>query len=327
MATYRETSQAILKDSIVSAELNKTGLNYESQVEFITRILSINRTVSTSIRNQSYQNLPSSYVIVDLETTGFTNYDEIIQFAAIKVRNNKIIDTFDSFVHPKDNLISKEITYLTGIDNSIVTSAPTIDELVPKILSFINGYSIVGHNVSFDLRFLKNAGVETGNYTIFDTLKLARYKNLPVDNYKLPTLKDYFNISNKSHNAMNDCETTNILFQSLKNDIKPEKHNENKEIRSDCFNGMKFVITGSFKDIDRSKIKEIILNCGGKVQTTVGKSTNVLIEGIQTSAILKDGVHSSKHLKYISLKQDGYDIDYWNESKLLDILKEENVYG
>ncbi|WP_338216570.1 3'-5' exonuclease [Companilactobacillus muriivasis] len=222
MVTYKEKSQAILQDEKISNALDAAGLTYEEKIKLVTRILSVNKSVASSIKKQSYQHLPDSYIVLDLETTGLTNYDEIIQFAALKVQNNQIIDTFDTYVHPTHKRISRNITRLTGIDNELVSSSPTIDDITPNILSFISDYSIVGHNVSFDLRFLRNAGIETDEHTILDTLRLAKQKDLPVANYKLSTLKDYFGVSNRSHNALNDCETTNIVFQNLKNDMKSE---------------------------------------------------------------------------------------------------------
>lgn len=71
----------------------------------------------------------STYVVLDLETTGLSqSYDNIIEIAAYKVKNSEIIDTFESFVNPKRH-ISDRISELTTITDEIVASAPTIEEI------------------------------------------------------------------------------------------------------------------------------------------------------------------------------------------------------
>ena len=95
-----------------------------------------------------------NYVVIDIETTGLTPlYDEIIEFAAIKIENDSIVDSYSTLIKPSQP-ISSFITSLTGITNELVENAPKIENVIDNIISFIADKTIVGHNVSFDINFL-----------------------------------------------------------------------------------------------------------------------------------------------------------------------------
>ena len=69
-------------------------------------------------------NFIDDYTVLDLEMTGLSvKKDKIIEIGAIKVRNNEIVDTYKSFINPHVKL-SKKIIDLTGIDDSMLSTAP-----------------------------------------------------------------------------------------------------------------------------------------------------------------------------------------------------------
>lgn len=162
----------------------------------------------------------SDYVLVDIETTGLSPYDsEIIEIGALKVKNNKIIDTFSTLVKP-DNIINENITNLTGITNGMVEYAPNIVDVLNLFERFIENNIIIAHNAKFDISFLNNNFVKHLGYPLenryIDTLYLSR-KYLPnLKNHKLQTLADYFNISyNGAHRGLRDCEITKMVYDNL----------------------------------------------------------------------------------------------------------------
>lgn len=86
----------------------------------------------------------NNYVVIDCETTGLNpEYDEIIEFAAAKIRNCEIVDTFTTLIKPKRK-IDDFIEDLTGITNEMLLGAPTIKEVINDISSFIGNDIIVG---------------------------------------------------------------------------------------------------------------------------------------------------------------------------------------
>ena len=160
------------------------------------------------------------YVVFDLETTGLNPEDsEIIEISALKYKNNILVDSFSELVKPSMP-IPKKITKLTGITDEDVANCRTINKILPEFIAFIENYTLIAHNGSFDFgfieKYLNELNINYNNNSNIDTLYLAR-KYLPeLDNHKLETLKEYFKLDNTSHRATADCETTNIVYQYCK---------------------------------------------------------------------------------------------------------------
>ncbi|MBP3678237.1 MAG: PHP domain-containing protein, partial [Agathobacter sp.] len=92
------------------------------------------------------QSLADSYVVFDIETTGFSpDVNHIIEIGAVKVENGKIVDRFSSFVNPLVP-IPYRIEELTHINDNMVIDAPTIDVVLPQFLTFCEGSVMVAHN-------------------------------------------------------------------------------------------------------------------------------------------------------------------------------------
>lgn len=174
--------------------------------------------------------LTNDVTVFDFETTGFNHLtDEIIQVGAIKYRKGQIIDSYESLIKPSGQ-VSRRITKLTGITNEILVDAPDEEDVLQTLHNFIKGETLVAHNSSFDMKFLleksKNHQIAHEQYTVIDTLSLARRYIHDTDNHKLATLKDYLNIDALSHNSIEDCRVTGELYFHCKSiiDSQPGYH-------------------------------------------------------------------------------------------------------
>lgn len=160
-------------------------------------------------------------VVLDIETTGIqASRDKILELYMLKVLNGKKIDEYYSKFNPLIE-IPYFISNLTGIYNWDVSNAPTFDLEIDNINNFIKGKILIGHNLKFDLSFLKYNSIEIDNDKI-DTLDLSRslLRN-KVKNHKLATISRYFNTTNKNeHNAKADVLTTYEVFENLINNEK-----------------------------------------------------------------------------------------------------------
>lgn len=166
-------------------------------------------------------NLTNNITTLDFETTGFSaERDEIIQIGAVKYRNGQEVARFDRYVQP-NRAIPYRITQLTGISDYMVQDAPPLAHSLIELYDFLKGETIVGHNVSFDLRFLRENfyrhGIPEDPYQVIDTVKLARHTKLPVPNFKLETLKNFMQINLASHSAIDDCIVTAYVYYYCKN--------------------------------------------------------------------------------------------------------------
>lgn len=160
------------------------------------------------------------YVVFDIETTGLNkDYDYIIEIGALKYRNNVLVDEFNYLINPKIKL-PEIITTITGIKDEDLINQDTIDNILPKFIDFIEDLPLIAHNNEFDLGFINkninDLNLNKLNNKNIDTLALARIYLPQMYNYKLETLKKYFNIKQVSHRAIGDCYTTNYVYQECK---------------------------------------------------------------------------------------------------------------
>lgn len=162
-----------------------------------------------------------SFVIVDLETTGLSpKNSEIIEIGAIKVIDNKVVDTMDVFVRPSRPL-SWFITNLTGITNEMVDEGLSTKEALKVFDEFSFGMRLMAHNANFDMSFLDvymkkelGKGVRMDS---MDTLLLSRAIVKDVPNYKLETLANRFNIDySGAHRSLRDCEITLDVYNNIR---------------------------------------------------------------------------------------------------------------
>ena len=160
----------------------------------------------------------TTYVAVDVETTGLDPArDAIIEVAAITFRDAAILDEFDSLVNPLVD-IPPFITQLTSITDDMVTDAPTLHTLRPKLRAKLGDNVLVGHNVEFDLGFLREARLAFGNRRI-DTLTLASILAPEAGRFSLSSLADFLNLpsnNGRGHRARGDAELTIELFLALR---------------------------------------------------------------------------------------------------------------
>lgn len=199
-----------LIDYINEKSNNKTSKNENNQ-EYYKRDTS-NRTNNYNYTNKKLKN----YIVIDTETTGLSHYsNEIIEIAAIRIENGKIINKFQTLVKPH-NVISPTITRLTGITNEMVKNSPDILDVLPDFLKFIGDSPLVGHNITFDLRFLNSYLDENLTNLLADTMLIARKKLPNLDNHKLETIVRHLNITDhQDHRALSDCNITKEVYEKL----------------------------------------------------------------------------------------------------------------
>ena len=170
------------------------------------------------------------YIVLDLEMTGLSpKTDYIIEIGAVKIKNNKIIDKFETLVNPECK-IPERVVELTGITDEMVLNGMNKDEAIEKILRFIDGSILVGQNINFDYSFLKQWAVNHKKQLevkACDTLKIARVLLPPEQPKKLEDLCQYFEIErNREHRAMDDAIETWKVFEALKVLAKEKKVSE-----------------------------------------------------------------------------------------------------
>ncbi len=168
------------------------------------------------VENSRNQSLDGTFVVFDIETTGFSPVkNKIIEIGAVKVTGGRIVDRMDEFVNPEVP-IPFEIERLTGINDAMVMDAPCIDVVLPKFLEFCGDAVLVAHNASFDVSFISHNASLLGHAfspTVMDTVTLARVLLPNLNRYKLDTVAKALGVSLENHHrAVDDAEATAGIF-------------------------------------------------------------------------------------------------------------------
>lgn len=294
--------------------------------------------VKRTEKGNSLLSFPSDYVVVDLETTGYSpEYDSILEMCALRVRSNEIIDTFSSLVNSGSSVyIDEFITSLTGITKEMIAPAPDIKDVFPEFINFIDSDIIVGHNVNFDINFLYDESVKlmgtalSNNYV--DTMRLSRRLHPEYQHHRLLDLSERYSIDyTGAHRSLKDCEITKFCYDALRDDAlhtfgnledffkKKTRHSYGlhaKDISADnqdfdeahVLYGKVCVFTGTLEKMPRKDAMQIVANLGGVNADSVTKKTNYLILGCNDYCkSIKDG-KSNKQKKAEKLQLEGNDI-------------------
>ncbi len=295
--------------------------------------------------NKNYiKKIIDDYCVLDTETTGLSAYyDEIIEIGILRVRNNEIVDQYSQLIKPK-SLIDPFITSLTGITNEMVEGMPKISDVKNEVLTFIGDDIIVGHNTSFDMRFLNEVFKQSVNNYYMDTMQFARKVYPELKHHRLSDLTEYLGLHNNEHRSIADCIATKELYDSIKTTMVAKNLKiedmwyaykqsngkgidistfvpENVEIDEDNFFYQKHVVfTGKLERMIRKDAMQLVVNLGGILDNSVNKQTNYLILGNNDyNAILK-GEKSSKQKKAEKLQLEGQDISIIDEYTFYDLL-------
>ena len=162
------------------------------------------------------QTLHDTFVVFDIETTGFSAMkNKIIEIGAVKVQGGEIADRYSTFVNPGVP-IPFEIEKLTGINDGMVLDSAPIEVILPQFLEFVGDAVLVAHNANFDMGFIEYNARQQGipmNNTYADTLSLARILLPQMSRFKLDNVAKALNISLEHHHrAVDDAETTAHIF-------------------------------------------------------------------------------------------------------------------
>ena len=159
------------------------------------------------------------FTLIDLETTGLfpSKYDKITEISLKKVnKNGELIDKYTTLVNPERDLGPTSLHKISNLD---INNAPKFDEIYSYILWFINETCLIGHNVSFDVKFLnhqlnqQNSEVEILEENTLCTLKFASTKKIPR---KLEGIQQLLRGNVDSlHSADNDTEIIKEMFIHL----------------------------------------------------------------------------------------------------------------
>lgn len=200
------------------------------------------------VLNSNQSNIQdNTYIIFDLETTGlYPEFDEIIEFGAIKCKGTQIIDKIDFFIKPSKPL-SSFTQSLTGIKNSDVENAISQKEGILKILQWIGNYPLIAHNaIDFDYNFIikksEQFSLPIPNNIVIDTLHISRALFPEFKSHTLGKMCSKFSIDYdevSAHRADYDAEVLFYLWIQLAKTMNDNNIKTINDINSLCSEKLK----------------------------------------------------------------------------------------
>ena len=263
------------------------------------------------------------YSIIDIESNGAGYRKEcIIDVAVYRYDGQKIVDQFISLVNPESD-ITPFVQKLTNITPKMVKTAPKFHEIAKRIVEITANTTLVGHNIDFDYRMLRQSFQRLGyefKINTLDTIPLAK-KLIPDEaSYSLGKLVKSLGIPlTNHHRAEGDARATLELFKLLvskdtENEIIQKQHDETnaksyinkiKELTQDLPNEKGFVYfqDGAGKIIcsdhvqDINKFSKKVFNSKSKKWETIQKNVEQINYELTGTDIIAKLILNSKGIK------------------------------
>jgi|GEM_PF-853890 len=163
-----------------------------------------------------------NYVALDIETTDLdVETNDIVEVAAIRVREGRCVDHFEVLVKPAKP-VSREAEAVHGLKKEDLERAPQFEQILPGLLDFIGEDRLVAHNgYNFDFICLNRKIQEAGYKRLdkrrfFDTLPMAQ-RLFPNQGASIDALAARFQIeTGQRHRAYDDTRCLVDIFERLK---------------------------------------------------------------------------------------------------------------
>lgn len=245
-----------------------------------------------------------NYIVLDTETTGLDpSADQIVQIALITVADGEPVSTFSSFVNPRRPM-PEEATKINHITDADLAGAPTAKNLAGKVLSMIDGQTVIAHNAKFDIEFLERWARAAGKsvyVNCIDTILLARKAFPAVGSYALQHLIRVLGIeSADAHRADADTLATQQLFERCKEELrlqqqKAERYAQDRAVKHteikptvdviDTSHPLyrKVIVFTGYMEMPREEAMQAAVNCGAILRGKVTTRTDYLVCGEEMS--------------------------------------------
>ena len=168
----------------------------------------------------------NNYTVIDIETTGFNfRKDQIVEVSALRIRNNKIVDTYQAF--NKESTLSEFLENNSPITNEDIEKGLESDILLKNFLEFIGKDILIGHKIGFDLNFIRTKlhlhGLGDLSNEYVDTMLIGKYyANKDMSSHKVEDyIREYPNQIMYDHllqhSAFNDVNIEYRIYNIQRN--------------------------------------------------------------------------------------------------------------
>jgi DNA polymerase-3 subunit epsilon len=191
-----------------------------SRPEFYDFDLFTRRDLSEDVEERLLTDLTCT--VLDTETTGLDPHhgDEIIALGAVRVVNGRLLrqECFERLLDPGRD-VSAASTAVHGLTRAMLAGKPSIESVLPEFARYADGTVLVGHNVGFDLQFLRLLEERSGvvlNQPVLDTLLLDAVVHPDHEEHSLEAIAGRLGVPvTDRHSALGDALVTGEVFLRL----------------------------------------------------------------------------------------------------------------
>ncbi|WP_232238748.1 3'-5' exonuclease, partial [Paenibacillus forsythiae] len=157
------------------------------------------------------------FVAIDFETAN-AGRASACALGLVEVKGGVIVSEQAWLINPEQRFDRRNIA-IHGITPEMVAGQPTFRELWPAIEPLVHGKNIVAHNASFDMSVLRygldQCSLPYPSFQYWCTYLLAKTMLPGLGSYRLNILADYFSISLRHHDALEDARTAAVILVKL----------------------------------------------------------------------------------------------------------------
>jgi len=147
------------------------------------------------------------FVAIDFETANGSR-NSACSLGVVIVDQGRIVDRRYSLINPQMNF-QRYCTYIHGITESAVKSAPTFSDIYPVLYRMLNSRVLVAHNAPFDVAVLKAScearGLPMPDVDPFCSVEMSRIAWPELPHHRLNSLAEQFDLDLRHHNAIGDA--------------------------------------------------------------------------------------------------------------------------
>lgn len=168
--------------------------------------------------------------VIDVETSGIEpDQSRVIEIAALHFVDSELVAALDTLILPSEGfVVPEEITYITGIKTEMLKDAPSFADVAGIVASFIEGNTLLGHYIPFDLLHIQSEMLQCGRdmpepAKVLDTWAMSNCLDLKWEdgtslrNHRLTDLVRFFDLDIMlNHRAMADVLSTLSVYRKLK---------------------------------------------------------------------------------------------------------------
>ena len=163
--------------------------------------------------------------ILDTETTGLKSHDRVCEIGIALVDLAHGCYLHETFPHSR--LVNPgipmppDVTAIHGITDAMLSDAPTLADIWPRVLAHVSQYDVVAHNADFDRKLIRQSlrahGIAEPDWRWFCSCNLARRILHGHPSYSLQSLAQSIPlVSGQAHRAKGDVETLSALMLHMR---------------------------------------------------------------------------------------------------------------